>query len=64
MSVGFHQLVVDDTVELKGPLGSFIWHGKGMALWRGMERRVRNIGLICAGSGELIVAPRIHQTNL
>lgn len=55
MSVGFHQLVVGDTVELKGPLGSFVWNGKGMALWKGVERRVKNIGLICAGSGK---APR------
>ncbi|QRW27770.1 nitrate reductase [Rhizoctonia solani] len=33
------------------PLGSFIWNGNGTALWKGIERRVRNIGLICAGSG-------------
>ncbi|CAE6377591.1 unnamed protein product [Rhizoctonia solani] len=51
MSVGFHRLVVGDTVELKGPLGSFVWNGNGVALWKGIERRVRNIGLICAGSG-------------
>ncbi|QRW14245.1 nitrate reductase [Ceratobasidium sp. AG-Ba] len=51
MSVGFHQLVVDDTVELKGPLGSFIWKGKGLALWRGVERPVKHLGLVCAGSG-------------
>ncbi|CAE6470025.1 unnamed protein product [Rhizoctonia solani] len=51
MSVGFYQLAVGDTVELKGPLGSFIWSGNGVALWKGIERRVRNVGLICAGSG-------------
>ncbi|KAF8671873.1 Nitrate reductase [NADH] [Rhizoctonia solani] len=51
MSIGFHQLIVDDTIELKGPLGSFVWNGNGTALWKGIERRVRNIGLICAGSG-------------
>ncbi|KAG8727561.1 hypothetical protein FRC12_022405 [Ceratobasidium sp. 428] len=51
MSVGFHQLVVDDTVELKGPLGSFIWNGNGVALWRGVEHKVKHLGLICAGSG-------------
>ncbi|CAE6498186.1 unnamed protein product [Rhizoctonia solani] len=51
MSVGFHQLVIGDTIELKGPLGSFVWNGNGVALWKGVERRVRNIGLICAGSG-------------
>ncbi|KAH7335973.1 nitrate reductase [Rhizoctonia solani] len=51
MSIGFNQLVVDDTIELKGPLGSFVWSGNGSALWRGVKHRVRNIGLICAGSG-------------
>lgn len=51
MSVGFHQLVVGDAVELKGPLGSFVWNGNGVAMWKGVERRVKNIGLICAGSG-------------
>ncbi|KAF8599085.1 hypothetical protein BDV93DRAFT_539018 [Ceratobasidium sp. AG-I] len=51
MSVGFHQLMVDDAVELKGPLGSFVWNGKGSATWRGVEHRVKHLGLICAGSG-------------
>ncbi|KAG8731696.1 hypothetical protein FRC10_001568 [Ceratobasidium sp. 414] len=51
MSVGFHQLVVDDAVELKGPLGSFIWNGNGVALWRGVEHKIKHLGLICAGSG-------------
>ncbi|KAG9092109.1 hypothetical protein FRC07_011727, partial [Ceratobasidium sp. 392] len=51
MSVGFHQLVANDTIELKGPLGSFIWNGRGVALWRGVEHKVKHIGLICAGSG-------------
>ncbi|CAE6437488.1 unnamed protein product [Rhizoctonia solani] len=51
MSIGFNQLVVGDTIELKGPLGSFVWNGNGSALWKGVEHRVRNIGLICAGSG-------------
>ncbi|KAF8601756.1 nitrate reductase [Ceratobasidium sp. AG-I] len=51
MSVGFDQLIVDDAVELKGPLGSFVWNGKGSATWRGVEHRVKHLGLICAGSG-------------
>ena len=52
MSVGFHQLMVDDAVELKGPLGSFVWNGNGSATWRGVTRQVKHLGLICAGSGE------------
>ncbi|KAF9219482.1 hypothetical protein BS17DRAFT_740579 [Gyrodon lividus] len=51
MTTGFHQLVLGDTVELKGPLGSFVWAGKGIANWRGIERKVEEIGLVCGGSG-------------
>ncbi|ELU36555.1 nitrate reductase [Rhizoctonia solani AG-1 IA] len=43
MSIGFHQLIVDDTIELKGPLGSFIWNGNGTALWKGIERLLRSV---------------------
>lgn len=64
MTVGFDELELDDTIELKGPLGSFIWKGKGVACacrrcgnvadepgWRGVDRPVKKIGLISAGSG-------------
>ncbi|KAH9947042.1 hypothetical protein B0H21DRAFT_856810 [Amylocystis lapponica] len=51
MTTGFHQLQVGDTVELKGPLGSFTWAGPGAAVWKGVPRRVRHVGLVCGGSG-------------
>lgn len=51
MTVGFNQLAVGDRVELKGPLGSFVWKGNGTALWRGVPRKVKEIGLVCGGSG-------------
>lgn len=51
MTLGFEELEVGDTVEFKGPLGSFEWLGNGVAKWRGVERNARNIGMICAGSG-------------
>ena len=51
MSVGFHQLEVGDTVEVKGPLGSFIYQGSGNALWKGVSRKLSEIGLVCGGSG-------------
>nr|AGO04408.1 nitrate reductase [Pisolithus tinctorius] len=51
MTTGFHQLEVADTVQLKGPLGSFIWKGLGVANWRGSERKVKEVGMICGGSG-------------
>ncbi|EMD41310.1 hypothetical protein CERSUDRAFT_89880 [Gelatoporia subvermispora B] len=51
MSVGLHQLQIGDTVELKGPLGSFVWKGRGTALWKGVTRHVKEIGMVCGGSG-------------
>ena len=41
MTTGFHQLALDDTVQLKGPLGSFIWNGQGLANWKGSDRKVK-----------------------
>jgi nitrate reductase (NAD(P)H) len=52
MTVGFNLLQVGDTVDLKGPLGSFIWKGNGTASWRGTTRKLNEIGLVCGGSGE------------
>ncbi|KNZ80738.1 Nitrate reductase [NADPH] [Termitomyces sp. J132] len=51
MTLGFAELTVDDTIELKGPIGHFVWLGNGMASLHGNLRRIRQIGLICGGSG-------------
>ena len=52
MTMGFHELVLGDSVEVKGPLGSFVWEGRGAMRWKGVPRPgVRRLGLICGGSG-------------
>lgn len=51
MTLGFSELVAGDTVELKGPVGHFIWKGKGTASIHGEEKHVSEIGLVCGGSG-------------
>ena len=51
MTTGFHQLEIGDEVELKGPLGSFVWQGNGTAMYRGVPRKYKQIGMICGGSG-------------
>lgn len=58
MTVGFHELVIGDSVEMKGPLGSFIWEGRGRGdggnhiRWKDVPRSsIRKLGLICGGSG-------------
>ncbi|VDB91648.1 unnamed protein product [Peniophora sp. CBMAI 1063] len=51
MSALFEKLQVGDQVEVKGPIGSFIWKGRGSYLWRGKTGHTKNVGMICAGSG-------------
>jgi nitrate reductase (NAD(P)H) len=38
-------------MEMKGPTGSFTWIGNGMANWKGVQRKVKNVAMICGGSG-------------
>lgn len=52
MTVGFSQLQVNDRIEVKGPLGSFVWQGSGNVLWKGVSRNVSEVGLVCGGSGQ------------
>ncbi|CCM02701.1 uncharacterized protein FIBRA_04807 [Fibroporia radiculosa] len=51
MTTGFSQLEVGDEIEIKGPLGAFTWQGRGSVIWKGTHRTVREIGMICGGSG-------------
>ncbi|KAF9239851.1 hypothetical protein BU15DRAFT_46396 [Melanogaster broomeanus] len=51
MTTRINQLVLGDEIELSGPFGPFIWERQGVAKWKGEEREVKEIGLICGGSG-------------
>jgi len=51
MTMGFAELVVGDMLDLKGPIGHFIWKGNGIASMHGEEKRITEIGLVCGGSG-------------
>ncbi|RDB30807.1 Nitrate reductase [NADPH] [Hypsizygus marmoreus] len=51
MSCLFDRLRVGESVEVKGPVGSFTWMGRGIASWKGAERNVKNIAMIGGGSG-------------
>lgn len=64
MTLGFEELQVGEYVEFKGPLGSFKWLGGGVAEWRGVQRPVKKVGLICGGSGECRLQPVIGETNI
>lgn len=62
MTMGFHQLQIGDEVELKGPLGSFVWQGNRTAVYRGVPRKYKEIGMICGGSGEAF-PPAVPLSN-
>ncbi|KAH0839336.1 hypothetical protein J3R83DRAFT_18 [Lanmaoa asiatica] len=51
MTTAIHQLLLGDQIDLSGPFGPFVWARQGVAKWRGEEREVKEIGLICGGSG-------------
>lgn len=51
MTTGFNDLEVGESIEFKGPLGSFVYHKDGRCTWRGVERTIKKFGMICAGSG-------------
>lgn len=46
-----NEVKVGETVEFKGPIGELIWAGHGVARWKHVDHKVRNIGMIAAGSG-------------
>ena len=51
MTLGFAELEAGDAIELKGPIGHFTWQGDGKALIHGTTAVVREVGMVCGGSG-------------
>ena len=51
MSNVLHTLPLNESVEMKGPLGSFIWLGGGRARIKEVDVRVKKVGMVCGGSG-------------
>jgi nitrate reductase (NAD(P)H) len=51
MSSLFDRLEIGHEIQLKGPIGSFTWLGKGEVLWKGNKYKPRSLGMICGGSG-------------
>ncbi|PCH33007.1 nitrate reductase [Wolfiporia cocos MD-104 SS10] len=51
MSAGLNQLQLGDMIELKGPLGSFVWKGRGQLLWKDVSCKIAKLIMICGGSG-------------
>lgn len=51
MTMEIDRLSVGDEVEVKGPTGNFTWKGQGMAVMHGKEYQIREVGMICAGTG-------------
>eukprot|EP00171_Calliarthron_tuberculosum_P016487 IDg16487t1 len=51
MSQFVDHMRIGDMLRVKGPLGHFEYKGRGHVVLAGKEHNVRNIGLICGGTG-------------
>jgi len=51
MTLSLADLNIGDSIQLKGPIGHFIWQGYGKAFIRGKAQVVREVGMVCGGSG-------------
>ncbi|KAF8887006.1 nitrate reductase [Gymnopilus junonius] len=48
---GFAELILGDSIEIKGPIGDFTWKGRGVVSLHNQDQRVTEIGLVCGGTG-------------
>jgi len=51
MSKAMNTLPIDHGVDFKGPIGKFVYSGRGICLINGREKKVKRFAMICAGSG-------------
>lgn len=51
MTMILESMQIGDELDIKGPLGSFTFLGNSTVRWKGKERRVDKLALICGGSG-------------
>ncbi|CAO1635536.1 unnamed protein product [Parajaminaea phylloscopi] len=51
MTMLLEAMKVGDELEMKGPLGSFTFLGNSTVRWKGKERKIEKLALICGGSG-------------
>ncbi|KAK6346642.1 hypothetical protein TWF696_006762 [Orbilia brochopaga] len=51
MTLALDALKLGATIDVKGPIGKMIYKGRGVVAVNGVERRVRSLYMICAGSG-------------
>jgi nitrate reductase (NAD(P)H) len=51
MTKALEALPIGDAVDFKGPIGKFQYLGKGKCAINGVERLVKNMFMICGGSG-------------
>ena len=51
LTSSLNDLKIGESIEMKGPLGEVSWNGNGHAMWKSVDVKVKNVGMICAGSG-------------
>ncbi|KAK2801962.1 hypothetical protein FQN50_007518 [Emmonsiellopsis sp. PD_5] len=51
MTVALDKLALNSSVKFKGPVGKFVYNGRGNVLLNEKPRTVRSFYMICAGSG-------------
>lgn len=51
MSKAINSIPIGHGVDFKGPIGKFVYMGKGLCFVNGAEKRVKKFAMICGGSG-------------